>query len=272
MDDLAEHLAKLSLQNNLSSKATTPKESSDAEDETQPPLASLMGIPRELRNQIFEYVYNTLDEPGHHVDMRVSIGPFNPQNPEYPLKPGISLSEAPASKSSILVCRQLCAEMKSMNYAAFCRFYTNTFCTRVPHIGDLPTLTGFDVPEDKNLRYIEHFVVYPSRLGVVVPVDIKFEAGRWNAHVEISNQLWGYVRSHIDRLMRVATPRGPQRLVNFEREMHVNTSCDHRKGCFCGRISDPKLGRGLTARYIWIAHTIARFLILEGRRGWTSGQ
>jgi hypothetical protein len=121
----------------------------------------------------------------------------------------------------------------------------------------------------ENLRHIEHFVVYPSCLGVVVPVDIKFEAGRWNAYVEVSEQLWSCVRSHVDRLTRVAAPRGRQRLVNFEREMHVNTSCDHRKGCFCGRISDPKLGHGLTARYIWIAHTITRILILEGRHGWT---
>jgi hypothetical protein len=268
-DDLAEHFAKFSFRNIPSSKVTTSKESPDAEDENQPPRASLMGIPRETRNQIFQYVYNTHDEPSHPVGMRVRIGPFKPHDPDYLLRPQTSLSGAPATKSSILVCRRLYAEMKKMNYAAFRKFYsTNTFCTRVPLIGDLPTLTGFDAPEDQNLRHIEHFIVYPSCLGVVVPVYVKFEAGRWNAYVQISEQLWTYVRSRVDRLMRVAAPRGRQRLVNFEREMHVNTSCDHRKGCFCGRISDPKLGRGLTARYIWIAHTIARILILEGRGGW----
>jgi hypothetical protein len=230
MDDLAERFAKVSLRNIPSSKVTTSKESLDAEDETQPPRASLMGIPRETRNQIFEYVYNTFDEPSHPVGMRVRIGPFNPHDPGHQLRPQVSLSEAPATKSSILVCRQLCVEMKSMNYAAFRKFYyTNTFCTRVPLIGDLPTLTGFDAPEDRNLRHIEHFVVYPSCLGVVVPVDIMFEAGRWNAYVEVSAQLWSYVGSRVDRLMRVAAPRGRQRLVNFEREMHVNTSCDQER-------------------------------------------
>jgi hypothetical protein len=269
MDGLAEHFATLSLRNNLSSKATIPKESPDAEDEAQPPRASLMGIPRETRNQIFQYVYNTLDEPSHPVGMRVRIGPFKPHDPDYLLRPQISLSEVPATKSSILACHQLYAEMESMNYAAFRNFHTNTFCTRVPLIGDLPLLTGFDAPEDKNIRHIERFVVYPSCMGVVVPVDIKFEAGRWNAYVQVSEQLWSLV-NYGDWLRRLAAPRGRHRLVNLERAMHVNTSCDHRKGCFCGRISDPKLGRGLTARYLWIAHTIARILIFQGRRGWTT--
>jgi hypothetical protein len=271
MDDLAERFAKLSLRNDHSSKATVPKESPDAEDGTQPPRASLMGIPGELRNQIFEYVYNTPDEPSHYVNMRVRIGPFKPHDSEYLLRPLIELSEAPTRKPSIFVCRQLYAEMRTMmDDAAFLKFHTNIFRTTVPEFAAPPMLRGFDAPEDKGLRHVEHFVVCPNPWNEEDAVDIRFEAGRWNAYVEVTQELWSSV------IWRGATlgsqpllPRGRHRLINFEREMHANTSCDHGNDCACGRISDPKLGRGLTARYIWIAQTIVKKLISEGQSPWT---
>ena len=86
-----------------------PTKTSRTTEQSRP---TLLGIPQELRDMIFSYVYDTFD-----ADNTVLIFVAS-------WRAGMKSEEAPRTKDALLVCKQIYAEQKKMQAAAHRRYWT----------------------------------------------------------------------------------------------------------------------------------------------------
>lgn len=107
----ADELGKASLRDHSSDVPTAGK-STAAAGTSEPSQANLLGIPQELRNKIFEYVFDVLDATGGCVGLLLN-SPYIHQPGGVPYA-AVKSTQAPPSKDPLLVCRQLHAELRLM--------------------------------------------------------------------------------------------------------------------------------------------------------------
>jgi hypothetical protein len=227
-----------------------------------PHQATLLGIPQELCNKIFEHVYGLFDAPGGHVALMLSIeGVYCPEIPEA----AVESSEAPPSKSPILVCRQLYTEMKRMQAEAFRQYWSNNTFDASSSGGLHNTTDMLYAVADHDLEHVKHFNILDScdNVGVAVMVLCRFEAGKWTAAFSVSDRLWKCICDCNGRNRR--GPRGPHRLISFDEEMRRQTSTH------ASTTMDPDLGTAFTAKDMCTAVRVVHTMILLGpSRRWAA--
>lgn len=232
---------------------TTPDASLEAVSNRQPRQTTLLGIPRELRNKIFEYVYAT----PHSVSITVTTAWSPPFNSEA----STSLSQAPPCKDPILVCRQLYAEMGKMQARAFRQYWSNTvFEVSLRDIAPLPASKLYIISDD-NLKHVEHFVIPVDCRRLEAKVECRFKQEHWTAFFEVSEDLWKTICDCRSWVPYPPAPQRLQRLAQFGIQMRMN---------FAGTLLkqpisvDPTIGSGLAAEDMYDAIGTAKYLIMEG--------
>jgi hypothetical protein len=120
--NFAVGIDKLSLKDNTS--RTSSEQPLETAAETQPHPATLLGLPQELRDNIFEHVYEVLGSPDDRIMLMLCLDIYR-RRKGFP-EAAVPSSQAPPSKNPLLVCRQLYVEMKSMQAAAFRQYWSKT--------------------------------------------------------------------------------------------------------------------------------------------------
>jgi hypothetical protein len=135
------------------------KDSLGSDKDTRP---TLLNIPQELRDKIFEYVYGTGADNG-----RVDVVVVNSREP-FVRKATLASHHTLPSKDTLLICRQLYFEMRSMQKALYRQFWTaNTFF--VSSSQNFQDLEGQQAAFSNDLLHTQHFAI------VVEKSDFKYE-------------------------------------------------------------------------------------------------
>jgi hypothetical protein len=144
----------------LDKPVPVPQNVSNTIDE---PAPTLLTIPQELRDDIFKLVYATsvdTDKPIglHFVSAR---------------RAGIESHEAPPTKATFLVCKQLHTEMRAIHAAAVRQYWTtNQFLVNCERAS--PTDLHLDIVADRDLQHVSSFALPAhcslSRDDVQVPL------------------------------------------------------------------------------------------------------
>lgn len=153
----------------------------DADSHTPPSQASLLGIPQELRNKIFEYVYGEPDAASGLIKLKV-LGPSwaagTTAGPNLTIDASVRIppSSVPPSKNAILACRQLRIEMSNMQAAAFRRYWSESTFDIYDDRGLLSNI--FCAGSDRDLQHIKRFVDQVKWRGKMITVGLHFQAGK----------------------------------------------------------------------------------------------
>jgi hypothetical protein len=232
---------------------------SSTSGKSPPHQATLLGIPRELRNTIFGHVYGLFDASGGQVDMMIC--------PEKIPKIGVQYSQAPPSKDPVLVCRQLYTEMKSMQAEAFRQYWSNATFDASMH-NDLHYTTDIVYAvADRDLQHVKQFniVISLQTSAVTVEVECRFRDGNWTASFDPSDELWECVCDCDIWMRSVPRPQERVRMVHFDSEIHQQEYIPR------SRTLNPEVGAGFTAEDMRLTISTVRSMILHSPlRGWTT--
>lgn len=135
--------------------------------------STLMTLPRELRNQIFGYVFwDNVDWARKEVRHEGVVGTKAENVPDR-----ISFDSAsPPSKDSILPCRQLYCEMKQMQAAAYRDYWSSNRFLYTPASG-MRT-----VPSADDVRHMQHISLPAIGREVGLHfIDLVFKEAKWGA-------------------------------------------------------------------------------------------
>jgi hypothetical protein len=133
----------------------------------------LLSIPQELRDKIFSYVYNTFD-----ADDTVFLRFKTPD------QAGVEWNDAPPTKNALLVCKQIHAEQKKVQAAAYRRFWTvQKFIVMV---GNCSTRKRLHLVTKTDLQHICRLVFHYSDYHYTyVLVTFSFDAlNAWTVNIE----------------------------------------------------------------------------------------
>jgi hypothetical protein len=218
--------------------------------------ASLLGIPQELRDKIFEYVYGVSDAADEHINVMLHRLDWNNMN-SAKAEARIASYQAPPSKNAILVCRQLRMEMSNMQAAALRRYWDkSTF-----HISDDGVLGDrLFAGSDRDIQHVKHFVFHVLCMHEMIEVELNFRTGKWAASFYISDSLWS--ASAIFLQLGLPAPQGSQPGVGFAEVVRRFS----RAGAFSGEreTMNPECGLGFTA----IDLCVAKFVIEDAIVDW----
>ena len=134
---------------------------------------TLLSIPQELRDTIFSYVYNTFDA-NNKVFLRFKT----------PYQAGVEWNNAPPKKDALLVCKQIYAEQKKVQAAAYRRFWTaQKFIVMVDNCS---TRKRLHLVMKTDLQHIHRLAVhYWIRNYDYVLVNFSFDArNAWTVDIE----------------------------------------------------------------------------------------
>jgi len=201
---------------------------------------------------IFAHVFDTTDPTGT-MDLRI-IFYTNPQSKEQSIHAGtFPRDSAPPSKDALLVCRQLYAEQKQSQAAAYRRWWTaQRFAVTFENPFMLAQLRPVARPDLQRIRWFAYAPIIgvgPSRILILIP--FRFEAATpdvssWSATIERS---------------QVCTPQPGEVL-----PWHLTEGCARREAFLKGlegivddiRVRsggvaavDPTAGRGLDAQEVY---------------------
>ena len=218
--------------------------------------ASLLGIPQELRDKIFEYLYGVSDAANDRINIRLPRVHWSNVK-SIKAEAMIACYQAPPSKDAILVCRQLYEEMSNMQAAAFRRYWEeNTF-----HICEDDVVLGnrFYAGSDRDMQHAKHFVFHVRCDGEPVEVEMHFRAGKWMPSYYISDRLWS--TSVYFQRFGTPAPQGPQPAYEFEGDMRQRSAA----GAFSGEreTMNPECGLGFTAIDLCVAKSTIDDVIVE---------
>ena len=223
---------------------------------------TLLGIPQELRNKIFEYVYGL---PGVADDsiktellasswiIGITGGPSLVEDAAIRL----NSIQAPPSKDALLVCCQLWFEMRYMQAAAYRRYWSeSTFDIRSDYISLADG--SCDIPSSE-LQYAKHFIIHIHYGDAKIAVTLHFQAGKWIGTFSVSSHEWALLRQPSNT--NIPAPQGLLCLIGFEDEMRDTST----KGAFSGqRIMNPERGLGFTPDDLRVAKRAIWSLLYDG--------
>lgn len=231
-----------------------------APSHTPPSQASLLGIPQELRNKIFEYVYGEPDKASGWIKLKV-LGPSwvagttTGPNLTIDASARIPPSSAPPSKNAILACRQLRIEMSNMQAAAFRRYWSKGTFDTYDYREQLSNI--FCAGSDRDLQHARRFVYQVKFRGKMISVRLYFQAGKWIASFCLPDQPWSKMFQDLGK----PAPRGFQHLAGFEEAMRLHYTLGALYG---GRANmNPEFGLGFTAKDLHVAKAVFRALIRD---------
>lgn len=215
-------------------EASVSKQQSENITKSQP---TLLGIPQELRNQIFGYVYNS------PVGGRIGLAMVSTTHTK-----GIAFvhGKEPPFRDSILVCRQVYSEMRSMYTCAYRSFWTsNRFWVSTGFSG---TINASTLVPDRDLQHIQHFMICNANRRGTFGVGLDLEKAApliWDPEAITQDKQYGIGRENVRNLFTNA-------VTNQERERRLSRNT---------RISlDPRAGQGLDAEKL--ANVTDRFSLL----------
>lgn len=185
--------------------------------------ASLLGIPQELRNKIFEYVYEEPDAASGSIKLKVlgpswAAGTTAGPNLTIDASARIPPSSAPPSKTAILACRQLRIEMSNMQAAAFRRYWSESTFDIYDYREQFSKI--FCAGSDRDLQHVKRFIYQVKFRGKMTLVRLHFQAGKWIASFCLPDQPWSKMIQDLGK----PAPRGFQRLAGFEEAMRLQRS------------------------------------------------
>jgi hypothetical protein len=215
-------------------------------------MPTLLEIPQELRDKIFEYVYGVSDAANKRIDIRLLRPSRNIE-----AEARIPSCQAPQFKDAILVCRQLRVEMSNMQAAAFRRYWNeSTF-----HIGDdgMDLGDSFRTGSDRDMQHVKHFVIHARCDRETVEVGLQFQAGKWTASYYISDRLWSNSTLYLQH--GIPAPQGLQTGFDFEEDMRRFSA----SGAFSGEreAMNPEYGLGFTAEELLVAKSVIDQVIVD---------
>jgi hypothetical protein len=253
--DFAGGIDKTSLKDHTS--RSTSEDCLASATKSQPHPATLLGLPQELRDKIFEHAYESLDSPDDRIRLTLSADNIYGPRKGFP-GAAIPSSQAPPSKDPLLVCRQLYIEMGSMQAAAYRQYWSkNTFdVSLASHLENTPDI-HYSVA-DRDLNHIKCFTTSGSYEGgeSVVEFEYRFRDGGWMASFDVSNDLWNFICGYNSWPPNLPRLRGRSRLIGFEREMR-------RKPPLAGpRTMNPDLGDGFIAEDMCYAAQVSWTMML----------
>lgn len=294
MDTLVDEMTAASLQNHSPESVTNRSEGQSSRSlptartfvaltcadlgtaHAPPSQATLLGIPQELRNQIFEHVYDVFDKAGERIDMIL----YNPRTSDdgsdnwNTTQAMIPLWAAPSTRTPTLVCRQIHTEMKEMQAAAVRHYWsTNIFSIRLRFPEQQPLHT-YQAAKQRDFAHAEHFALHPTCCGFEVLVSIEFEAGQWTASSDVSEDyLEDVLHERAADPHRHFQPQRPLRrclaaaLANFHQLFFPRLTYDRPRNelyTISGehKILDPKVGNGLTPNSLQTATFTAAQLVI----------
>jgi hypothetical protein len=154
------------------SKASTESVGLDSDKDIRP---TLLNIPQELRDKIFEYVYGNSGADDGRVDVVVvKIRPpwsraMLASHHILPSREMLASHHTLPSRDTLLICRQLYSEMHGMRKALYRQFWTaNTF--HVSYSQHSEDLEGRQATFYDGLLHVKHFVL------VIEKSDYRYEA------------------------------------------------------------------------------------------------
>ena len=227
-------------------------------DQAPPSQATLLGIPQELRNRIFEYVYDVSDM----TSSRVQVELFSTSWGSRKTAVRIPLHQAPPSQNAILLCRQLYIEMSNMQAAAFRQYWSEgTFEIGgdEPRFGDkFYARPNNDLQHVKHyLQHVKHFILNARYQLPTFDIGLHFQAGKWIVSFKIPDSFWPV----FGQPPAGSVALGSQRVIGFEDQMRITSST----GAFSyeRQSMDPECGLGFTAGDLYDAELVVRKLVFH---------
>jgi hypothetical protein len=227
-----------------------------------PNQPTLLGIPQELRNKIFEYVYGLPDAADDCIKTELLassliIGITTRPSLVEGAAVRLNSNQAPPSKDPLLVCRRLWFELRYMQAAAYRRYWTeSTFDICRDHISLADG--SCDIPSSE-LRYAKHFIIHVHYGRAKIAVRLHFQAGKWIGTFRVPSHDWALLRQPSNT--NVPAPQGLLCLIGFEDEMRDTST----KGAFSGQQTmNPERGLGFTPDHLRVAERAIWSLIYDG--------
>ncbi|GAB7329746.1 hypothetical protein MBLNU13_g01475t2 [Cladosporium sp. NU13] len=169
IDGLAEGMANVSLQDGAPN-AFVNRSQDSAIAHAPPSQATLLEIPQELRNKIFEYVYDVCDKPDSCIDVVFhdpALGSATDQDSD------------PRLSSTL-------RRVQKMQAAAIRHYWSkNIFSIESTGPKQLPH-HAYQAVRPRDLMHAEPFILQLIGYGLEFPVAIRFEAGQWTASSDVS--------------------------------------------------------------------------------------
>jgi hypothetical protein len=146
---------------------------------------TLLGIPQEMLDKIFEEVYEPLDTAGEPIGL-FFYGPYWGTECRAAVVP----SQAPPLKDSLLVCRRLYVEMGSEQATAFYRCWENNKSQVIRSDESTRSSPMLHAVAGSDLMLAMHFSVPAECLGLTTQTDLHFQVGQWCAFIDVFDALW----------------------------------------------------------------------------------
>lgn len=176
--DFVDFFETMSIQESASLADESAKASGESTDTDRSSQPTLLSIPQELRNKIFEYVYDTTGATHGRVDLVIIDSKNSSQRGTL-----ITSHQTLPCKSPLLICQQIYQEMRGMQKAAYRHFWTsNAFW--VSFHNSSRTLHRQLIASNENMLHIEHFVIVFEKTDHHVEVDINIGGGRTTSSVK----------------------------------------------------------------------------------------
>lgn len=217
--------------------------------------ATLLGIPQELRNKIFEHVYSDYGTTASHI-LADLVNVFNVQGD---VRVQVASCHSPPSKDAILVCRQIYTEIKKMQAAACRRHWSeSTFNINFVESPSNSPAEAYICP-GRDLQHAKHFILRTHYRGSLIACHLDFQLGKWTIWFHASERGWyGLVPGP----GWPPEPQGPQRLAYFEDELRAyGVPAPFSLG---RETVDPELGLGFAAIDLGLAALAAATLMSTG--------